>query len=530
MQQAYDQQRWADVAGLLQPAERRPASADFELGMAFGHLREWKAAHAALLAGERECPRQERFPVELAGVAFEEKNNPEAAAWLRRALRLDPHDDYANNFAGTVYYLMGNLPAALHFWNRVSKPYLANLDLDAQLRVRRLLASRAFTFSPAAVLTQQQLETTEARLDGLGIFASYNIVLNARADGSFDAAFHAMERDGFGATPLQAAVAIFSGLPYDTIYPSYYDMGRSAVNAESLLRWDPEKRRAWATLSGPLHNLPSHRWSFTGDVRDENWAIRRSSSGVAPVLGSLNLEWQRGGATVTSFTSGRLRWSLAGELSHRSYRNVVEGSALTPSLLPAGYALDAGIAADRKLVDLPQRRFRLDADGSADAARLWSTPSHVYEKIQGGALAHWFPEAQSDRWEASQRVRWGALFGTYPFDELFMLGVERDNDLWLRGHIGTRDGRKGSAPMGDRYLLTNSDLYRRIYNNGLLEVQVGPLVDVGRMGAPTSGLSTPEWLIDTGLEARLTVLGTHVIVTWGRDLRNGGNAFFATAQ
>ena len=38
--------------------------------------------------------------------------------------------------------------------------------------------------------------------------------------------------------------------------------------------------------------------------------------------------------------------------------------------------------------------------------------------------------------------------GKFPFDELFMLGLERDNDLEMRGHIGTRDGRKGSAPLG----------------------------------------------------------------------------------
>jgi len=57
-------------------------------------------ARRALVAGERESPRQKRFSIELAGVAFERKRYPEAAAWLQRALKLDPTDDYANNFAG----------------------------------------------------------------------------------------------------------------------------------------------------------------------------------------------------------------------------------------------------------------------------------------------------------------------------------------------------------------------------------------------------------------------------------------------
>ena len=60
----------------------------------------------------------------------------------------------------------------------------------------------------------------------------------------------------------------------------------------------------------------------------------------------------------------------------------------------------------------------------------------------------WLPTARGDDYETLARVRAGKTFGDLPFDELFMLGLERDNDLWLRGHIGTRDGRKGSAPLG----------------------------------------------------------------------------------
>ena len=530
IRQAWDRHDWAQVVRLAQPLPTRSAQINFDYGMALAHLGRLKAARAALLAGARQSPRDKRFPIELAGVAFEQKHYPEAAAWLRRGLKLDPRNQYANDFAGTVYYLMGNLPAALHYWNRIGKPYIAALDVQGQFRVHRLLLGRAFTFSPAAVLTQSQLATSGARLDALGIFPQWKIDLNARSDGRFDAAFHGVELDGFGATPLQAAVSVFSGLPYETIYPGYDDMGRSAIDVQSLLRWDSQKRRAWASLSGPLHDLPARRWDLYGDARDENWAIRRSFTGTAPVLGSVNLQWQRAGAQVTSLTSGRFNWRLGAEFSHRSYRSVVEGSALTPGLLLPGYALAYKMAAEGKPVDLPQRRFYVAVGASSETARLWSNPPHVFEKLQGSALAHWFPRADGDTWEVSQRVRGGGLLGTYPFDQLFMLGVERDNDLWLRGELGTRDGRKGSSPLGDRYLLTNSDVYRRVYGNGLIDIQAGPLFDAGRMGAPTAGLSTSQWLFATGIEAKLTVLGTPVILAWGRDLRTGNNVFFGTAQ
>ena len=109
-----------------------------------------------------------------------------------------------------------------------------------------------------------------------------------------------------------------------------------------------------------------------------------------------------------------------------------------------------------------------------------------------------------------------------------MIGVERDNDLWLRGHIGTRDGRKGSAPMADRFLLSNTDFYRSIWSNGLISVKAGPLLDIARLSAPTPSLAPRDWLFDIGAEVKLTVLGTGVVLTYGHDLRNGNNAFYGS--
>jgi len=506
----------------------RSADLNFDYGLALAHLQRFPQARAALLAGHRQSPRDERFPVELAGVAFEQKQYPQSAAWLRRALKLNPHDDYANRFAATVYFLMDNLNAALKYWNRVHQPYIASINFDPQLRIRRLLLDRAFAFSPAAVLHRRDFATTQARLDGLDIFPAHHITLSARPDGSFDADFHAIERNGFGATRTQALISTFAGAAYETIYPSYFNIDRSAANVESLLRWDSQKYRVQVSVSAPLRNLPQHRWTLATDNRAENWTIRRSFTGAAPVLGSLKLEREAVSGSVTSYHSGALTWSLGAELSHRIDRKIDYGTALTPKLAASGFQLKQTASIQDKLIDLPEHRFSLTAAALSDFGRLWSSPPRAFEKLQASALARWFPQAEGDRYEMQQQLRAGHTFGSAPFDELFMLGVERDNDLWLRAHIGTRDRQKGSAPLGYNYLLSNTDFLRRIYSNGLLSLKAGPLFDIGRMGAPVAGLATQQWMFDTGAQARLTVLGASVIFTYGRDLRTGANAFYAT--
>ena len=525
--QLFEQHNWQEVV-------RTAASADltaddhYDVGMAFAHLQQWPAAHTAFLTGNRQCPNQKRFPIELAGVAFQKKRYPEAASWLRRALRLDPHDTYVLNFAATVYFLNGNLDAALKYWNRVQKPSVAALRFDPQLHVHRLLLDRAFAFAPASILQRPQYAATQARLENLGIFPAFSISLMARQDGAFDAEFHALEQNGFGNSRRQALIATFGGAFYQTIYPSYFNIVRSAINFESLLRWDAQKRRAWVSLSGPIHDLPQWRWQWLTDERDENWIIRPSFTGSAPPAGSMNLERQMVGASVSGSPRGTIQWSMGAEVSHRSYRNTDLGLALTPTLVAAGYQIKQLASIGGTVLDVPEHRFTITADAASEFARLWSNPARLYEKLQGSAMARWFPHATGDLYEAWQQLRAGHTFSRAPFDELWMLGVERDTDLWLRGLIGTRDGRKGSSPLGDSYVLSNSDLQRRIYSNGLLTVRAGPWLDVGRAYAPTSLLSPHQWLVSTGAEVRLTVFGTGVVLTYGRDLRTGTNAFYAT--
>ncbi len=525
---AYRRHDWAAVAQLAQPQPHRTPADNLDYGLALAHLQHLPQAYDALLAGHHACPRNERFDVELAGVAFQQKHTPQAAAWLRRALRLNPHDTYANDFAGTVYYLMGNLPAALQNWNRVNKPYIGALNFDPQLHVQRLLLDRAFAFAPASLLKLSELETTQTLLRGLGIFPAYNIDLSARPDGNFDVNFHAFEINGFGNTRTQALLAIFGGLPYETIYPSYYNLHGTATNIESLLRWDAQKRRLWIALSSPWHALPQWQWQLSTDDRSENWIVRKSFTGPAPPLGSLHLNRITADLALTSFHSGRLQWTTGAELARRTFTNVSYGSALTSSLLASGFQLKPRIAANYLLIDAPAQRLTLTTGASAQLARLWSSPPHLYGKLQGDALLHWFPQPSGDKYEFAQRVRGGGIVGTAPFDELYLIGVERDTDLWFRGIIGTRDGRKGSSPLAERYLLSNTDFYRRLYSNGLISVHAGPLFDMARTASANTSLAPPYWLYTVGAEAKITVLGTSVLLTYGHDLRTGTNAFFAT--
>ena len=110
------------------------------------------------------------------------------------------------------------------------------------------------------------------------------------------------------------------------------------------------------------------------------------------------------------------------------------------------------------------------------------------------------------------------------------MGVERDNDLWLRGHSSTTDGRKGRAPLGRRYLLLNSEMNKTVYDGAFFRVQLGPFFDTGAIADASREFGSQKWLFDTGVQARIRVLGSvSVVLSYGRDLRNGAGVFYGTS-
>ncbi|MFP5232138.1 MAG: tetratricopeptide repeat protein [Acidobacteriota bacterium] len=511
------------------PALKPPRSPGqyFDQGMAWAKAGHWTEAERAFEKGERLAPRDVRFPEELAGVAFKQKKNALAERRLRAALRLAPKDDYALDFLATLYFLDGNYTAALKYWNRESKPQIANISSDPLPQVSPALLDHAFAFSPAGALLLPQYLSTKARLNALGIFPAFQLNLDARADGRFNAALRAHELDGFGGAGWGDLAYLLQGLPFAAVEPSYWNIRKQAINFNSMLRWDDEKRRAFAQLSGPWEGSAKYRWEWLTDLRNENWALRDESSGPAPVLASFNMRTERGGFNLASYASGRIGWSVGAELSNRNFRSVEPGTVLTPHMIASGIELKQREQLTGVLWRVPEHRFVLSAGTQFEAARLWSNPAQNIEKLTGSLLWRWFPREQGDDYAMTQQLRSGKIFGRAPIDELYILGLERDNDLPMIAHIGTRDGLKGSAPLGRDYLLQNWEMDKDIYGNGLLKIQIGPVLDIGKITDPGTALGSHQWMFDTGAALKLRVLGVGMVFTYGRGQRSGVNALYA---
>jgi tetratricopeptide (TPR) repeat protein len=525
----YDAGDWAEVARAVPQSPEEPADLLLYRGLALAHLQQWEAAKAAFAAGREKAPGDPRFLIELAGIAYRAKEFSEAKRDLRRALAMNPKDEYANNFLASIYFQEGNLEVALKYWNRAGKPKLEDLTFEPALKLQPLVTDRAFSFARGGAWQREQLLTTQARLRALDLYPGMLFELRAHDDGSFDLGFHAAERNGWGRTKWEGLISLLRDTPYQAVDPEYYNLGREGVNWVSTYRWDDEKRRVFTEVSAPVFENPAARFRVYFDGRNEDWNITNTFIPGSPSLARLNLEKAAAGAEIRFIEGGRWEWNAGMEYSYREFRNVFGIPSAAAPFFTDGSAIALRSGVQRCLIRFPERRFTLNSSASGEFGTFFGGPLGRYGRLEGTLGVRWLPKARGDDYETQVSLRGGRTIGDVPFDELFTLGFDRDTPLWLRGHPGLRDGQKGDAPLGRNYVLVNAETDKILYRNGIFTVKAGPFLDTGKTYDPSGYFGSPKWLWDTGAQAKIRVLGgVQVVLGYGKDLRSGRNSFFTT--
>jgi tetratricopeptide (TPR) repeat protein len=529
-QDAVNAGRWEEALNLARgPADQLP-ELDFLLGLAWAHFEKWSEAKQAFEGGLSKVPKDSRFLVELAAIAYRQNDYRNAKARLHTALRLNPHDAYAREFLATIYFLEGNLEAALKYWNPEDKPRLRSAAFTPPLQLKEPLRARAIAFNAPQILTGDALLTTQARLDHLGIFSNRRIELVPAGSGDYDVRVHAVERYGWGDSKVEGVVSLLSGLPYATVYPEFYNLRQDAVNLTSLARWDSEKRRISLAASMLLYGDPRLRLKFHADARNENWNLTQTFLSAGPPLNDLNVRRAAADAEIHSVMNGRWSWSGGAEIANRNFRNLNGHTSPTERpFFTNSTSLSGWVGTERILLQVPERRFKLEASAKAKAGREFAAGLGPFATLRGSLRVHWYPRTRGDDYEMQTQVRAGATAGKATLDELFQLGVERDNDLSLRGHSGTIDGRKGAAPLGRRYFLANWEMDKNIYQNGFFTMKLGPFLDSGAVADSSGLLGSRRWLWDLGVQCRVRLPGSlTVVLSYGRDLHDGKGVFYGT--
>jgi tetratricopeptide (TPR) repeat protein len=527
----YDGKHWEEVVAVTQDAPATPGDFGLYRGLALARLERWDEAQKVFEASLARNPGDARIMTELAGLAYRRKDFKDAKAYLVHALANEPADTYANNLLASIYLLEGNLEAALKYWNRIGKPQLSDLSFQPQPQLKPILMDRAFQFSRGSMWRSSDFLSTSARLEALGVFPLERFDLEENADDTFNLVFRSAESPGWRGSPWIGVASLASGLPYQEVYAEFPGINRSGLQWNSLFRWDDQKRRVQSELAGPLKDNPAWHYRLQFDLRNENWNLSSTLLPATPSPAAVNLETASVTMEIQSIVSGRWNWSTGVVYSFRRMRNPMGLPASTAPFFTDGSNLGVRGKLAHALVRYPERRFTTDAKASGEAGTFFVNPLGRYLKVEGELDSRWFPRARGSDYETGVRLRAGGTSGDVPLDELYLLGFDRDTDLWMRGHPGLVAGQKGSAPLGRDYVLVNAEVDKIVYTAPFVAFRLGPFLDTGKVYDPSAYFGSPNWMWDTGVQLKIRVLGSFdFILGYGKDLRSGRNSFFTTVS
>jgi tetratricopeptide (TPR) repeat protein len=530
IRELYSAQQYQEAANAASALGELSPEANLYYGLALARLNELEKARSVFQQAAAQAPGDSRFPIQLAGVAFRQEDYGESRRQIRRALRLAPSDEYALNFLGTLYLLEQNVEAALSVWNRIQRPVVERVLYEPEPTVNPVLLDRAFAVAPASLLRLEELRMTRARLDHLDLFSRHKFDLVARPNQRFDLVFRSTQRAGLEQRGWASLAGLAYDLPFQTVSPQFVNVDGNGLNVLSSLRWDPRNRWLSASASRPWQGNPALRYELFAEARRETWDVNNSIH-LAGVVPDLNLRYAQGGATLSSVAVDRLSWDTSLIAAHRSFWNPQLKQSAAGSYFTDGFSLSQHFNASYRLIDMPEQRFRVAGGGGAQFGKVLAGDMDPYGFATGTLAARWLPRARGDDYQTTAVVRVGGAGGGVPFDKLFFLGVERDTNLWLRGHPGRRDGKKGNAPLAKSFFLFNSELDKNVYDDGFFGLQLGPFVDIGKGFDPTGLFGSEVWLVDVGAQAKLSILGSvSFTFSYGRNVQRGQGAFFITSR
>ncbi len=497
------------------------------LGLAHSNLRQYDRALELFAEATRRYPTDPRFLNETAGVHLANRDVALAREALAGALRIAPQDEYAADLLASLDLSEGDVRGALDLWNEVGQPEIDEIFQNFSPGFLNWEVPRALKFGPGDILGFDEWKTTEARLFKSRLFSNVALELEPSPEPDlYNAIIRTSPRTNARANVL---FDLFRGLPVETTYLNFWDLGGSGVSWRSSYRWDEDRRRVRGQLliPLPLPGLPildirntwrSEQWDLAASIRDEFQSDSRFDYKVNTVRVGLGV--------VPDY---RLEINASFEYRNRAATGNIESLGMN--------SRNSGTFRIESTIRTMEGRYKNQLRFEGFLAR--SSVLGDFD-FSGGSIQvanRYILEEASDT-SFNFSLTGGTSGGDIPVDSYFLLGIGRGSRYPLRGHVASDEGRYGRAPMGTDFVLINTDVERRLVTVPLFNTLGIPYIMIKAMGFfdrakvfDTNRIFRQgEWLNDVGAGLRFETPTGSFTVLYGRDITGGVNNLYGYVE
>ena len=525
--EAIDKGEYVRAINILSDAisTRPTADAYLYLGIAYARVKEYQKAEDLLKEGSQRYPQDPRFYNELADFHLTNNDRDAAKSELRRALVVDPGNNYASDLLATIDMSEGEVQSALRSWNQSGRPVINDILHNYYLSFGSWVVRDAVAFHPAGVLSYSEWKTTESRLFETDNFANVGLEIEpTRVPDQYNAVVRTTTKNNSLGNFL---FGVFKGAPIETSYVDLWNIANSGVNFNGKYRWETNRRRIDGGLkiavpfAGLLHLEVGDTW------RAERWDL---SPAIRPEL--------KGRAALLDYRANALRVHIKHIPNYRlelgagfEYRNRVSRGNLPQLFTDNRKTGRFDVEMNLRLVDRRyQNRLHLEGFGARRSV-LGDT------NFSGGVaeLNNRITLSRDTRTNLDWALKSGTSRGALPIEDYFVLGLDTNPTNILRGHTAAEHGRYGNGPMGTDFALVNMDIERRLatipffntFNIPFLTVKWNLFFDGAKTWDRNRIFQQGKLLLDTGGGIRLQTPTHSFNLVYGRSLREGKNVLFA---
>jgi tetratricopeptide (TPR) repeat protein len=499
------------------------------LGVAYSRMKEYQKAEDTLKEGSRRYPNDSRFHNELADLYLTNNDRDAAKSELRRALVVDPGNNYASDLLATIDMSEGEVQAALRSWNNSGRPVINDILHNYYLRFGSWVVRDAVAFHPAGVLRYSEWKTTESRLLETDNFANVGLEIEpTRVPDQYNAVVRTNAKTNSFSNFL---FGILKGAPIETSYFDLWNIVNSGITFNSNYRWDTSRRRLEGRLkipvpfAGLLHLEVGNTW------RAERWDLTPT---IRPELkGLARLDYKANAPRVHIKYIPHYRLELGGGFEYRNRASKGNLPQLFTDNRKTG-KFDAELSL--RLIDRQyQNRLHLEGFGARRSV-LGDT------NFSGGVaeLDNRITLSRDTRTNLDWTIKTGTSRGALPVEDYFVLGLDTypaPTNI-LRGHTAAEHGHYGRAPMGTDFALVNTDIERRLatipffntFNIPFLTVKWNLFFDGAKTWDRNRIFQQGKLLLDTGGGLRLETPTHSFNLLYGRSLREGKNVLYAYVE